>query len=171
MMYKPATRLDDRARNFRHIEVARSHTATRLGIDNTPSAAVLERATSVAIHVLQPIRNTFGPFSPQSWFRCEQLEKVLTRKAFVKWRKKHKQYGKGQAWHRYFERKSHPKGEAVDIEVPGLPNDELFDWIKENLAFDQLIREFPRAGDPMSGWVHISWRSDEENRNQAFTIG
>ena len=37
-------------------------------------------------------------------------------------------------------------------------------------TLDQLIREFPKAGDPMSGWVHISF-DEENNRQQAFTIG
>ena len=50
-----------------------------------------------------------------------------------------------------------------------MSNNELFNLIKKDFEFDQLIREFPKKGVPDSGWVHISWDSDN-NRGQAFTI-
>ena len=76
-----------------------------------------------------------------------------------------------QTWKDYFERKSHPRGEAADIEIPGINNDDLYHWIRDEsgLEFDQLIREFRKAGDPNSGWVHVSFRINN-NRNQAFNI-
>jgi len=49
-------------------------------------------------------------------------------------------------------------------------NDKLFFWIREHLGFDQLIREFPKPSDPMSGWVHVSWAGAQVNRQAYFSI-
>jgi hypothetical protein len=46
---------------------------------------------------------------------------------------------------------------AADIEIPGVPNAELAQWVKDNLEFTQLILEFYIPGIPDSGWVHISF--------------
>ena len=74
------------------------------------------------------------------------------------------------SWAQYFAQKSHPKGEAVDIEIPGISNDELIEWIDANIpVYDQLIREFPKPGDPSSGWVHCSY-SATINRRERFII-
>jgi hypothetical protein len=78
--------------------------------------------------------------------------------------------GAQSSWEKYFERKQHPKGQAVDVEYPGVDNDELFYWIRDNLAFDQLIREFPKVGIPSSGWVHISWGGGQLNRQSHFSV-
>jgi zinc D-Ala-D-Ala carboxypeptidase len=61
----------------------------------------------------------------------------------------------------------HSEGKAADIEVVGVDNKELAEWIKNNLEFDQLILEFYRDGEPDSGWIHVSWNSGE-NRNQTL---
>jgi hypothetical protein len=44
----------------------------------------------------------------------------------------------------------------------GITNLEIFETIKDNLEFDQLIAEFPDKGEP--SWVHVSLA--ENNRNQ-----
>jgi hypothetical protein len=59
----------------------------------------------------------------------------------------------------------HTEGKAADIEVPGVDNKELADWIRHNLEYDQLILEFYKDGEPDSGWVHISYNGTE-NRKQ-----
>jgi hypothetical protein len=56
---------------------------------------------------------------------------------------------------------------AADIEVVGVDNKELAEWIRDNLEFDQLILEFYRDGEPDSGWIHVSWNSDN-NRSQTL---
>ena len=63
----------------------------------------------------------------------------------------------------------HIKGEAVDFEVPGITNLEIFYWIKDNLDFDQLILEYYKKDVPNSGWVHASYKK-LGNRNQAIEI-
>jgi hypothetical protein len=51
----------------------------------------------------------------------------------------------------------HTRGMAADIEIPGLPNPELAQWIEANLEYTQLILEFYTQGIPYSGWVHVSY--------------
>jgi hypothetical protein len=48
-------------------------------------------------------------------------------------------------------------GMAADIEIPGVPNAELAQWIEANLPYTQLILEFYTQGIPDSGWVHVSY--------------
>lgn len=169
IVYSPQ---DEISTHFKHYEIIKSSSAARYGIDNTPSSEVLTCAEGLAINVLEPIRNHFNiPFSPQSWYRGEKLEKHICWSSFKKWCiRKQMDFQQQSTWDLYFSRKSHPKGEAADIEISGIPNDTLYDWIKDNLEYDQLIREFPKAGDPYSGWVHVSWTS-VVNRHQNFTIG
>ena len=165
-MYAPDEMLSE---YFRQREIAKSSVADRKGIDNTPSDAVIEHARNLALHVLDPIRKHFGPFTPQSWYRCELLEKEITANAYEEWCNANRlDHQDEKSWAKYFARKSHPLGQAVDIEIVGVSNDLLFDWISMNLKFDQLIREFRKPGDPYSGWVHVSWSPN--NRNQKFSI-
>jgi len=169
VIFNPSSKLSP---HFTHREVARSNTAMRQGIDNTPPSEVLQNAEQLARHVLEPIRVHFGiPFSPNSWYRSEKLEKFICWRSFKKWckRKGYKDHKDPIAWDDYFSRKSHPNGQAADIEIASIDNDQLYDWIESNLQYDQLIREFPKKGDPMSGWVHVSWNSTQANRNQAFS--
>lgn len=168
-LYDPNAKISP---HFKMYEVARSQLATRNNINNTPSAEVLERAKLTAEHLLEPIRIHFGiPFVPNSWYRGEAVERKLCWNSFKNWAKKRKLAINEESWEKYFARKSHPKGEAVDIEIPGISNDDLFQWVQDNVPeFDQLIREFPKPGDPKSGWVHVSYRKND-NRKQVFTIG
>ena len=168
--FDPFKKLGDDAPNFTHREVAKSSTADRYGIDNTPSPQVLRAAHALAVNCLQPMRAEFGKFAPQSWYRGEALERIVAKQGFVNWCHRHTKPSDTDSWDEYFARKSHPKGMAADCEIIGVPNDELYQWCLANLQFDQLIREFPKEGDPMSGWVHISYNATA-NRGEAFTIG
>ena len=59
----------------------------------------------------------------------------------------------------------HAKGEAADFEIFGLSNAELCKWIADNLEFDQMILEYHKLEEPNSGWIHCSYKS-EDNRKQ-----
>ena len=63
----------------------------------------------------------------------------------------------------------HARGEAADIEVPGVSNLDVARWIKTNLSVDQLILEAHKPGQPSGGWVHVSWVPNGR-RNQATTM-
>jgi hypothetical protein len=54
----------------------------------------------------------------------------------------------------------HCKGMAADIEIPGVANADLAEYIKNNYKFTQLILEFYTPGIPDSGWVHVSYDPD-----------
>lgn len=130
-------------------ELTKSQTAVRRGIDNTPSAESLENLELVCEHILEPIRNHFGiPFSPNSGYRSPELNAAVGGSTSSQ----------------------HMSGGAVDVEVPGIPNKDLFRWVRDNLEFDQIILEFYREGVEDSGWVHISYRHGD-NRKQVLFIG
>lgn len=132
-------------KHFLLSELTKSQTALRLGINNKPDNEAILNLIRISEKILEPIREQFGPFSPSSGFRCLELNRALRSK----------------------DTSQHVKGQAVDIEIPGVSNFELATWIKDNLTFDQLILECYTQGDPSSGWVHVSFA--EKNRNEVLT--
>jgi hypothetical protein len=60
----------------------------------------------------------------------------------------------------------HCTGEAIDIDMDGSPsgvtNKMVFDYIKDNLVYDQIINEFDYS------WVHVSYAANGKNRKQAL---
>ncbi len=135
--------------HFSLAEAGKSQTAVRRGIDNRPPEHLHGNLKATARHILEPIRKWYGkPFSPRSWYRGPELNEAI-----------------GGA-----KKSQHMTGEAVDIELPGVPNIELARWIKANLEFDQLILEFWNSDDPSAGWIHVSYRH-LGNRNEVLTIG
>ena len=161
------------SKHFTLKELSKSQTAIRMGIENSPSPQVIANATLTAEKILEPIREHFGsPFSPNSWFRSEQLERHLCDHGYRNWcTRKGYDAVTTENWKEYFALKQHPQGMAVDIELPldGVSNDSLFQWIIDNLEFDMVIREFARPDDPNSGWVHVSY-DEGKNRMQDFKI-
>jgi hypothetical protein len=47
-----------------------------------------------------------------------------------------------------------------------MSNAEMFNWIKANLDYDQMIWEFGTDVNP--DWVHISYVSEDVNRNRCL---
>lgn len=144
---------DKVAANFRYYELTVSEIAARSGIDNGfETDAQVRAAVNLARHVLQPIRDQFGRYTPNSVFRGQNLERAL----------KHKP----RSW---ISTSQHTTGCACDVEVPGIATLALARWASENLpqGFDQIICECydPRQG-PNSGWVHISLQAPGAGRNR-----
>lgn len=136
------------SKNFWLREFEKSDTAARLVIDNTvKDEEVYNNLVQLVTTVLQPIRDALGPVVINSGYRCLQLNRALHSK----------------------DSSQHIKGQAADIEVPGMSNYDLACWIRDNLEFDQLILEYYTPGDPSSGWVHVSISNNP--RNQTLTIG
>ena len=132
------------SKNFNLVEMTKSQTATRKGIDNTPSAEHQGNLQSLCMHVLQPIRDHFSQVvTVSSAYRSPELCLAIGSKTTSQ----------------------HAKGEAADFEIFGVSNKELADYINENLDYDQLILEYWTESDPNSGWVHCSY-SEGNNRNQ-----
>ena len=134
------------SKNFTLQEFTKSQTAERRGIDNTPVEGHLENAKALFENVVQPVRDNFGVTTINSGYRCGDLNYAIG--------------GSNTS--------QHCKGQAVEIECPGTPNYDVAKWIEENLEFDQLILEFYTPGIPDSGWVHVSYDT-EDNRKQSLT--
>ena len=126
-------------------EAIRSNTATRKGIDNTPGDYEVTNMVGVAENIFEPLRQWVGgPIKINSMFRCEELNTAIGGSS----------------------RSQHCQGRAIDIDdtFGHKTNAEMFNYIKENLNFDQLIWEFGTNDNP--DWVHVSYVSKEENRNR-----
>lgn len=125
-------------------ELTASTTARRKGIDNTPNAAVIDNLTKLVDNVLDPLRTWFGkPINVTSGYRCVALNKAV-----------------GGA-----KTSQHCLGQAADIDTGSrLENKKLFDYIKANLPFDQLIDE------KNLDWVHVSYKSSVANRKQVLYL-
>jgi hypothetical protein len=129
--------------------MTKSQTATRLGLDNTPTEAHIEALRALCENVLEPTRSEFNaPVIVSSGYRSEFLCEEIGSKPTSQ----------------------HCKGEAVDFEVIGNDNYTVAKWIQDNLQFDQLILEFYESGKPNSGWIHVSYKNDGQNRKQALTF-
>ena len=134
--------------HFTLSEMTKSQTALRRGIRNRPNGEQIKNLKRLAAEILEPVRAHFGrPFSPSSGFRSQALNLAVGSRSTSQ----------------------HTRGEAVDFEIPGIPNRETAAWIRDNLAFDQLILEFHDDDDPASGWVHVSLK-EKDNRGQVLTI-
>ena len=124
-----------------------SITATRRGINNTPDDEQLTNMELVAEEVFEPLREWVGgPIKINSFFRCPKLNKAIG--------------GSSKSQHCY--------GQAIDIDdtFRKASNADMYNYIKDNLEFDQLIWEFGDNKNP--DWVHVSYVSPEENRNRCL---
>jgi uncharacterized protein YcbK (DUF882 family) len=136
------------SQHFTLEEMIKSQTGSRKGIDNTPTQEVVENLKQLCENVLEYIRVRFGkPITVNSGYRGPALNKAI-----------------GGA-----KNSQHMTGQAADIEIIGVDNKVLFNWIKDNMEFDQLILEYYKEGVPDSGWVHVSWNS-QGNRKQVLVI-
>ena len=64
----------------------------------------------------------------------------------------------------------HCLGMAADFEIFSIPNNEVSDWIKENLMFDQLILEYWTPGQPNSGWCHCSYNPEVNSNRKEYLM-
>lgn len=133
------------SKNLTLAEVTRSETAKRKGISNMPTPQHIENFKLLAERVFQPIREHFGkPIIISSGYRSKELNTAI-----------------GGALS-----SQHCQGEAIDIDMDGtdITNAQVFNYIKDNLEFDQLIWEFGTDTNP--DWVHVSYESTGKQRKQ-----
>lgn len=133
--------------NFTLSELTKSETALRHGMDNTPGETEIANLKTLAERVLQPVREHYQKgVKVNSGYRAPEVNQKV---------------GGSRT-------SDHCKGQAADIEIPGVPNADLAQWITENLEFTQVILEFYTQGVPDSGWVHVSY--DPQNlKKQTLT--
>ena len=136
------------SKNLTLAEVTKSTTAKRLGIDNTPDEWTTENLRQVAINIFQPLREAFGcPIYVSSGYRSAELNTAIGGSS----------------------RSQHVEGRALDLDADvygGCTNSQVFNWIKENVEFDQLIWEFGDEDNP--DWVHVSYVYDGDNRKRCL---
>lgn len=128
-------------------EATRSTTALRLGIENKPTPEHLKNMELLAEKIFEPLRKYVnGPIAINSFYRSPDLNKAIGGSS----------------------KSQHCHGQAMDIDdtYGYMSNAEMYIYIKENLNFDQMIWEFGDNNNP--DWVHVSYVSNEENRNRCL---
>ncbi len=128
-------------------EATKSNTALRLNLDNTPNDYQISNMVGLALNIFEPLRKFVGgPIKINSFFRCEQLNRAIGGSS----------------------RSQHCEGRAIDLDdtFGHKTNAEMFQYVKDNLNFDQMIWEFGDDNNP--NWVHVSYISEDENRGRCM---
>ena len=120
-------------------EATHSETADKMGIvNNNPNLSVIANMKLLAEKAFEPVREHFKtPIYVSSMYRGLNLNQALKSSIASQ----------------------HCSGQAMDIDNVKPSNKEIFDYIKNNLEFDQLINEFDYS------WIHVSF-SNVKNRKQ-----
>ncbi len=125
--------------------MTRSGVALEHDIPNKPNPRQVSAMRELAQHVLEPLRQRFGPIVISSGFRSQQVN-LLVGGAIGS---------------------QHLRGEAADIVVNGVARGlQLFRFIRDHLDFDQLIWEPVGAATPR--WLHVSYTTRRKNRRQVI---
>jgi zinc D-Ala-D-Ala carboxypeptidase len=137
------------SKNLTLFEMTRSETAKRKGVSNQPTPEHIENMKVLAEKIFEPIREHFNaPIYVTSGYRSAALNKKI-----------------GGA-----KNSQHLTGEAMDIDMDGhssgVTNVQIFNWIRANLIFDQLIWEYGSSISP--DWVHVSYNTSGTNRRQVL---
>ena len=123
-------------------EASYSATAEKKEIENTPTESAVQNMKKLAKNVFEPLREWANePIRVNSFYRSIELNDAI----------------KGSRT------SQHTKGQAIDIDATGMKtNAELFNYIKDELDFDQLIWEFGTDENP--DWIHVSYVGPTGNR-------
>jgi len=128
-------------------EATFSATATRRGIDNTPGEYELQNMELIAEKVFEPLRkHVNGPIKINSFYRSEELNQAIGGSS----------------------RSQHCQGRAMDLDdtYGYMSNADMYNYIKDNLDFDQMIWEFGTEENP--DWVHVSYVDADSNRKRCL---
>lgn len=125
-------------------EATHSATAKKKEIANEPGQQEIVEMKKLAKEIFEPLREWANePIRVNSFYRSAELCEAIGSKATSQ----------------------HTKGQAIDIDALGdKTNADLFNFIRENLNFDQLIWEF--GDDENPDWIHVSYVSPNGNRNR-----
>ena len=140
---KKITKISD---NISYREATHSDTAKKLSIKNDPTEEHLVNMMLIAEKVFQPLREWCEhPIKVNSMYRSPDLNTAIG--------------GSKSSQHRF--------GQALDLDTLGeKSNADLFNYISENLSYDQLIWEAGTDNDP--DWIHVSYVSEDKNRNRCL---
>ena len=136
------------SKHFTLEEFEKSQTATRKGIKNKAGSGEIKNLGDLCYEVLEPVRAKFDkPVTITSGYRSPQLSEAIGSKSTSQ----------------------HCTGNAVDFEIAGVSNLAIALWISNHCNFDQLLLEY-YTGEPSSGWCHVSYDSEKNNRKQVLTF-
>lgn len=125
-------------------EATFSQTAARHKWENQPTDEVLRAMQAVAINCFEPVMEWYGkPLRVSSFYRSPKLNVMIGGSI----------------------NSQHVKGEAIDFSAPTKEeNERIFEWMKTNIVFDQLINEYDFR------WIHVSFTTTRPNRKQILKI-
>ena len=124
-----------------------SVTALRLGLNNDPTKTHLSNMELLAEKIFEPLRkHVGGPIKINSFYRGPELNKAIGGSS----------------------KSQHCEGRAIDIDdtYGYMSNKEMYEYIKNNLDFDQIIWEFGTDDNP--DWVHVSYVDHDFNRQRCL---
>jgi len=135
------------SKHISYKEGIKSNTALRLNINNAPNDYQISNMVAFAHHIFEPLREWVGgPIKINSFYRAEKLNQVIGGSA----------------------NSQHCQGRACDIDdtFGYKTNAQMYNYIKDNLNFDQLIWEFGDDNNP--AWLHVSFVSKDQNRGRCL---
>lgn len=128
---------------FKLEEFEKSDTARAYGIDNSIPKSLIQNIVRLHDNILYPLRKLVGhPVVISSGYRSPDLNTKVGGVAASQ----------------------HANGQAADITVTGQSNTAVFNWIRKNCEFDQLILETVKN----TQWIHVSYNF-EHNRKQCLS--
>ena len=135
--------MENISEHISYAESIHSDKAVKLGLDNTPNNEQLINMKEVALMCFEPVRVWYNkPIKINSFFRSPEVNKAVNGA----------------------KTSDHMKGCSIDLTGGNkTENKKLFDWMKANLIFDQLIWENDGA------WIHVSFRKGN-NRNEVKNL-
>ena len=128
-------------------EATKSNTALRLNINNIPNDYQTGNMVAIAINLFEPLRKWVGgAIRINSFYRSDKLNQAIGGSS----------------------RSQHCQGRAMDIDdnFGHKTNAEMFEYIRTNLNYDQMIWEFGNDANP--DWVHVSYVSKDQNRGRCL---
>ena len=135
------------SKHISYKEAVYSRTAQRRDIYNHPENDQADNMRLIAEQVFEPLRSWVGgPIKINSFFRSPELNTAIGGST----------------------KSQHCQGQAIDLDdtFGRATNAEMYEFIKENLDFDQMIWEFGDDNNP--DWVHVSYVSKDKNRNRCL---
>jgi len=135
------------SKHISYKEAVYSRTAQRRDIYNHPENDQADNMRLIAEQVFEPLRSWVGgPIKINSFFRSPELNTAIGGST----------------------KSQHCHGQAIDLDdtFGRATNAEMYEFIKENLDFDQMIWEFGDDDNP--DWVHVSYVSENKNRNRCL---
>jgi hypothetical protein len=110
-----------------------SQTAERRGIDNTPTAQIVNHLRQLCVQILEPARVALGPMRISSGYRCPPLNAAVGGSSTS----------------------AHMVGYAADVLPVAASKHDFAVWVRDHCAFDQIIMEYGESVNNPA-WVHVS---------------